>query len=137
MGMQVGGSKLGIVAEMNVVPLIDVLLVLLIIFMMIPHTRGLDALVPQQSDSTDALPPAAPVVIQVLEDGSLKINQEQTTWVGITARLEEIFKARADRVAFIRGDKLVEFSQVAKVIDILRGLGLSVGLMPGALEQSR
>lgn len=137
MGMQVGGSKLGIVAEMNVVPLIDVLLVLLIIFMMIPHTRGLDALVPQQSDSTDALPPAAPVVIQVLEDGSLKINQEQTTWVGITARLEEIFKARADRVAFIRGDKLVEFSQVAKVIDILRGLGLLVGLMPGALEQSR
>ena len=137
MAMQVGGSKLGIVAEMNVVPLIDVLLVLLIIFMMIPHTRGLDALVPQQSDSADTRQPLAPVVIQVLEDGSLKINQEPATWAGITARLEEIFKARADRVAFIRGDKLVEFSQVAKVIDILRGLGLSVGLMPGALEQSR
>ena len=84
MGMQVGDSKGGAMAEMNVVPLIDILLVLLIIFMVItPLTpKGLDALVPQpnpnQKQEQDI--ENKTVVVQVLDGGKLKINNEDATW---------------------------------------------------------
>ena len=90
MGMAVGGSK-GAMAEMNVVPLIDILLVLLIIFMVItPLTpSGLDALVPQPSPDTPQKQPESDqrlVVVQVLQDGSVKINQESATWDSLEGR---------------------------------------------------
>ena len=138
MGMSVGGKR-GIVSEMNVVPLIDILLVLLVIFMMIPSdTRGLDALIPQQS----AQPPDKSVndgvvVIQVFADGSLRINQEPVTFDRLGPRIEEIFKQRASRVAFIRGDRPVEFGVVAKVIDVMHTSGIaSVGLLTPDLENA-
>jgi biopolymer transport protein TolR len=97
--MQVGGSKRGSMADMNVVPLIDILLVLLIIFMAIsPVTPlGLNALVPQSSIGPVAPPPVDPIIVQVLADGKLRINQEVSTWESLGGRLEEIFKLRADR----------------------------------------
>jgi biopolymer transport protein TolR len=130
MGISVGGKR-GIVSDMNVVPLIDILLVLLVIFMMIPRdTKGLDALVPQPSTEKVLGPPPDVVVIQVQADGALRINQEPVSFEKLGSRIEEIFKARATRVAFIRGDGPVEFGVVAKVIDVMHTSGVaSVGLL--------
>jgi biopolymer transport protein TolR len=137
MGMLVD-RKRGIVSDMNVVPLIDILLVLLVIFMMIRgYSLGEEALVPQPStEKASAPPPDDVVVIQVLADGSLRINQEPVTLDKLGARIEEIFKQRASRVAFIRGDQPVEFGVVAQVIDIMHTSGIaSVGLLTPDLEK--
>jgi biopolymer transport protein TolR len=138
MGMVVGGKR-GIVSEMNVVPLIDILLVLLVIFMMIPaRHKGLDTLIPQQSTPTGDPVPQEVVVVQVLADGALRVNQEPVQWQNLESRLEEIFKQRAERVAFIRGEDAVEFSEVAQVIDVMHTSGiLSVGLLTPDLEKGR
>jgi biopolymer transport protein ExbD len=77
------------------------------------------------------------VIVQVREDGSLKINDEFVSWDRLSARLEEVYKQRAQRIAFIRGDAPVEFATVARVVDVLRQLDLSVGLLTPKLEQSR
>ena len=137
MGMLVGGKR-GIVSEMNVVPLIDILLVLLVIFMIIPaHNKGEEALVPQQSTQPPGTPPRDDVVvIQVLADGTLRINQEPVSWDRLGARIAEVFKLRATRVAFIRGDGPVEFGVVANVIDVMHTSGIaSVGLLTPDLEK--
>jgi len=137
MGMFVGGKR-GIVSDMNVVPLIDILLVLLVIFMIIPaHYKGLEVQVPQPStEKVVAPPPGSVVVVQVLADGTLRMNQEPVSWDRLGARIEEVFKLRAVRVAFIRGDAPVEFGVVAKVIDALHTSGIaSVGLLTPDLEK--
>src|SRR2546425_10603347 len=107
MGIHIGGSK-GAMADMNVVPLIDILLVLIIIFMVItPLTpKGLEALVPQPSPNQQQPSPeilSKTVVVQVSSGGKLKINQEEHTWETLGPRLETIFKERAGKVAFVRG----------------------------------
>jgi len=137
MGMAVGGKR-GVVSDMNVVPLIDILLVLLVIFMMIRgYSVGEDALVPQPSVEKVPGPPPDVVVIQVLADGALRINQEPVTFDKLGSRIEEIFKQRASRVAFIRGDQPVEFGVVAKVIDVVHTSGIaSVGLLTPELEKA-
>jgi biopolymer transport protein TolR len=136
MGISVGDSKRGIVREINVVPLIDILLVLLVIFMVIPNSRGMKAEIPQPStDPSDTKPAPGIVVVQVLADGSLKLNQTPVAWEMLRDKLQEIFKSRADRVAFVRGENLVEFQAVAKVIDDMHAAGISsVGLLTPQLE---
>ena len=139
MALSVGGANRGIFVEVNVVPLIDVLLVLLVIFMIIPHKqKGLMADLPQPQPAptgrTDPQP--APIVIQVLADGSLRINQERVDWDALRSRLEQIFGSRANRTAFVRGDGALEFQVVARVIDVMRAAGVSsVGLMTPGLEK--
>ncbi len=139
MGMSVGGKR-GIAADPNVVPLIDILLVLLVIFMIIPHHQtGLDAQLPQPATGPDvpAPPPEGVIVVQVLTDGSLKINDEAVSWDRLAPRLEEVYKERSRRIAFIRGEAPVEFAAVARVVDVMRQLDLSVGLLTPKLEESR
>src|SRR5438270_756668 len=121
MSMTAANAK-GPNAEMNVTPLIDVLLVLLIIFMVIsPGARGVEALVPQPPDK--AMPPQVErsVVVQVLSgsDGQagLKIYDENVAWENIESRLHTIFAARVERVVFIQGDDNVDFEKVAQVVE--------------------
>jgi len=142
MGMQVGENKGGAIAEMNVVPLIDILLVLLIIFMVItPLTpKGLDTLVPQPNPNQQQNQELEnkTVVVQVLKSGlqtTLKINQEDASWSTLGPRLEEIFKERADKIAFVKGDNDVLFQEVARAIDVMRSAGIDkVGLITAKLE---
>ena len=139
MGISLGGSKLGTMAEMNVVALIDILLVLLIIFMAVcPQMQyGLPADLPRQTISEAPRPPDV-VVVQVFGDGTLRINQEPVEWQNLEAWLQEIFKMRARRVAFLRGDSAVEFGVIAQAIDAMRGSGITtVGLMTTELENVR
>jgi biopolymer transport protein ExbD len=139
MGMEVG-SKKGSIASMNVVPLIDILLVLLIIFMVItPLTpKGLEALVPQPAPPNQQQKQeieTKTIVVQVLDNNQLKINEDNATWDSLGPRLNDIFKLRAEKVAFVKGDDNVVFAQVARAIDIMRSSGVDkVGLITAKLE---
>jgi biopolymer transport protein ExbD len=123
----------------NIVPLIDILLVLIIIFMVItPLTpKGLDTLVPQPSPNQQQSQELEnkTVVVQVLMHGKLKINNEDTTWEGLEPRMEQIFKDRAEKVAFVKGDNDVMFMDVARAIDLMKEAGIDrVGLITAKLE---
>jgi biopolymer transport protein TolR len=138
MGMDVG-SNTGAMASPNVVPLIDILLVLIIIFMVItPLTpKGLDTLVPQPSPNQQQNVELEnkTVVVQVLKGDKLKINNEDATWETLGPRIEQVFKDRAEKVAFVKGDNDIEFRQVAHAIDVMRGAGIDkVGLITAKLE---
>jgi biopolymer transport protein TolR len=138
MGMDVGNSS-GAMATPNIVPLIDILLVLIIIFMVItPLTpKGMDTLVPQPSPNQQQNQELEnkTVVVQVLKGDKLKINNEDTTWETLGPRIEQIFKDRAEKVAFIKGDNDVLFMSVARAIDVMRGAGIDkVGLITAKLE---
>ncbi|MCL5744532.1 MAG: biopolymer transporter ExbD [Acidobacteria bacterium] len=139
MAMAVGGPGGGPKADINMTPMIDVLLVLIIIFMVItPLTpKGLEALVPQPPPPGQQADPSnqRTVVISINADRSMMINQEATDEARLGPRLEEIFKTRAERVVFVKGDPSLEFSAVAKAIDIAHGAGIDkVGLMTAKVE---
>jgi biopolymer transport protein TolR len=138
MGMSVGGSG-GPKADINMTPMIDVLLVLIIIFMVItPLTpKGLEALVPQPPppNQPPSMSDQRTVVIVIDKDHHMMINTEETDENRLGGRLAEIFKTRAERVVFVKGDPNLEYQWVAKAIDIAHGAGIDkVGLMTAKVE---
>ncbi|MBZ5532311.1 MAG: biopolymer transporter ExbD [Acidobacteriia bacterium] len=144
MAMGTGGGQ---TADINVTPLIDVLLVLLIIFMVItPLTpKGLEALVPQPPPpNAPPSPPDRTVVVQVLEapgggKPKLKINQDDVSWDDLNNRLTDIFKTRAERIMFVKGDDDIEFQYVAQVIDVAHGTQVvdKIGLVTAKIESGQ
>jgi biopolymer transport protein TolR len=129
--------------QINVTPLIDVLLVLIIVFMVVQsmsETKGLEAQIPQpaQDDKSQPVPIDRTIVIQVVwgaqnQPPLLKINQETVKWEDLQSRLHNIFKIRAERIAFVRGDGDIDFRYVADIIDIARDAGVNrVGLLTKA-----
>ena len=120
--------------ELNVTPLIDILLVLIIVFMVVvsmSQEKGLEAQIPQRSDHdrNNLPPPDQTIVIQVVgsakdQDPLLKINQDEISWKDLEPRLQRIFSSRVERIAFVRGDAAVDFRYVADVIDRARQAGV-------------
>jgi biopolymer transport protein ExbD/biopolymer transport protein TolR len=123
MGMGGGGGTDKAVSDINVTPLIDVLLVLLIIFMVIvPVTpKGLSTLIPQPPKDNSAPPPVTTIVVQVIANGvgepSYKINDQAFNKSEIEPKLAEIFSTRVEKVMFVKGDASLDFRKVAEVID--------------------
>ncbi len=141
MAMAVGGKK-GAVSDINVTPLIDVLLVLIIIFMVItpltPH--GLDALVPQPNPNAKPNEEVLSRTIVVSMDASrrVKINQDETDIRLLGQRLEDIFKTRNERIVFVKGDPTLQFGDVAQIIDIAKGAGIDkIGLITQKIEEGQ
>jgi len=128
------GSGSGPKSDINMTQMIDVLLVLIIIFMVItPLTpKGLDALIPQPPKANDPQPPdERTIVVTINKDHSMLVNTEPIEEAALGKRLEDIFKTRAERIMFVKGDPDIEYRYVAEVIDIAHGAGIDkVGLMP-------
>jgi biopolymer transport protein ExbD/biopolymer transport protein TolR len=142
MGMSAGGNAGGSMSEMNVTPLIDVLLVLLIIFMVIVPVvpKGLQTLVPQPpKNKTQDQPNDRTIVVQVLSNGAgapaYKINETAFNKSEIEPKLAEIFATRSEKVMFVKGDKDLDYSKVAEVIDFGHQAGVdNIGLITPRIE---
>ena len=134
------GSK-GVHAEINVTPLIDVLLTLIITFLvaMPAHPYGEEALAPHPGDPKNAAPVERTIVVQVIDSGArvpkVQINYEDVSWDQLQARLQDIYKMRAEKVLFVRADKDIDWDFAAQVVGIAHNAGIGkVGLMTPKLE---
>jgi biopolymer transport protein ExbD len=143
MAMSTGGPG-GNISEINVTPMIDILLVLLIIFMVIvPVTpKGLDALVPQPPKIPQTQTPERTIVVQVFyrpgAAPTYKINDTDVTHAELLPKLIDIYANRAERVMFVRGDDDVNFAYIADVIDIGKAANVDhIGLMTPKIQQGQ
>jgi biopolymer transport protein TolR len=134
MAMSGGGGGGGLTNEINVTPMIDVLLVLLIIFMMvIPMSRkAIDLQLPDPSpDNTNSGPPPSQIVLEVLPGNTFRVNTQPVSKADLPKKLKEIYDPRPDKIIFVKGDPTVKYEDVINAMDIARGAGVKViGMTP-------
>ena len=129
MAMGGGGSSSGLTNDINVTPMIDVLLVLLIIFMMvIPMSRkAIDLQLPDPTpDDQPSGPPPSQIVLEVLPGNTYLINTQPVTKQDLQKRLKEIYDPRPDKIIFVKGDPAVKYSDVIFAMDVARGAGVKI-----------
>jgi biopolymer transport protein TolR len=129
MAMTGGGGGSSLTNDINVTPMIDVLLVLLIIFMLvIPMSRkAIDMQLPDPTpDNTPQGTPPAQIVLEVLPNNVFKVNSEQIPRERLQARLKEIYDPRPEKIIFIKGDDHVKYETVIWAMDVARGAGVKV-----------
>ena len=129
MAMGGGNPQSGLTNEINVTPMIDVLLVLLIIFMIvIPMSRkAIDLQLPDPTpDNTPQGPPPSQIVLEVLPGNVFKVNSQPIAKNDLMKRLKEIYDPRPDKIIFIKGDPTVKYSDVIYAMDVARGAGVKV-----------
>jgi biopolymer transport protein ExbD len=134
MGMSVGGGGGGLNSEPNVVPMIDIMLVLLIIFMIMqPMMRkAVDLQLPDPEPAVATANTASDqIVLEVLPEGQFAVNKEPLNRQNLAARLKEIYDPRPDKIIFVKGDPTVQYQDVIFAIDVARGSGVRViGVTP-------
>jgi biopolymer transport protein TolR len=129
MSMATGGGSTNLTNDINVTPMIDVLLVLLIIFMLVvPMARkAIDLQLPDPNPSTaPANPNANQIVLEVCTNNSFSINKEAVTRERLGPRLKEIYGPRPDKIIFVKGCNDVKYQEVIYAMDVARGSGVKV-----------
>jgi biopolymer transport protein TolR len=132
MAMTAGGAK-GLTNEINVTPMIDVLLVLLIIFMLVvPMSRkAIDLQLPDPTEQQSSATPPPQIVLEVLPNNQFAVNKEPIPRNNLAARLKEIYDGRPEKIIFVKGDPKVKYADVIFAMDVARGAGVKViGLSP-------
>ena len=134
MGMSVGGGNSGLNNEPNVVPMIDIMLVLLIIFMIMQPLmrKAVDLQLPDPTPTVSTANQASDqIVLEVLADGSYALNKEPIQKDNLDTRLREIYDPRPDKIMFVKGDPTVKYQDVIYAMDVARGAGVKViGIPP-------
>ena len=131
------GARMATSSEMNVTPLIDVLLVLIIIFMVIlpVHQRGERTDVPQPNPNIVDNHPEDTIVVRLRDAGpgkqpQLRINQDDVAWDALEQKLRTIYQSRSEKIAFLKGDPEIDFEFVAQIVDMAHHAGADrVGLL--------
>jgi biopolymer transport protein TolR len=134
MGMSVGGGGSGLSSEPNVVPMIDIMLVLLIIFMIMQPLmrKAVDLQLPDPTPVVSTVNQATDqIVLEVFEDGTYAVNKEPIEATRLDVRLREIYDPRPDKIMFVKGDPKVKYQDVIYAMDVARGAGVKViGIPP-------
>lgn len=123
-----GGAGGGLTNEINVTPMIDVLLVLLIIFMLVvPMSRkAIDLQLPDPTENESSETPPPQIVLEVGPNGAYSVNKEPILRANLPKRLKEIYDPRPEKIIFVKGDPKVKYSDVIFAMDVARGAGVKV-----------